>query len=172
LTKNLRYDRGNFRENGASYSGAFNPMRFSNLVLLAATIAGISAIAAPSAQAQMNDNYAGVSAGAAFNDSETDFNLGIDGRYKIPLSAFSARASLRPINNVNFQATATYDFPLVPGIGAYAGGGVSIGDDTSPVIQAGAETKIGRNTVLYGGVDYITRSDGDLVAKVGVAYSF
>jgi hypothetical protein len=147
-------------------------MRFSKLVLLVVTIGGIGAIAVPSAQAQMNENYAGVSAGAAFKNSNTDFNLGIDGRYKIPGSAFSARASLRPINNVNFQATATYDLPLGQGIGAFAGGGVSIGDNTSPVVQAGAETKIGRNTVLYGGVDYITRSDGDVVAKIGVAYSF
>jgi hypothetical protein len=147
-------------------------MRFPSIVLLAAMTGAIGAIAVPSAQAQMNENYTGISAGAAFNDSNTDFNLGIDGRYKIPGSAFSARASLRPVNNVNIQATATYDFPLGQGIGAFAGGGVSIGDDTSPVIQAGAETKIGRNTVLYGGVDYITRSGGDVVAKVGVAYSF
>jgi hypothetical protein len=147
-------------------------MRFPIIVLLAATIGAIGAIAVPSAQAQMNENYTGISAGAAFNDSNTDFNLGIDGRYKIPGSAFSARASLRPVNNVNIQATATYDFPLGQGVGAFVGGGVSIGDDTSPVIQAGAETKIGRNIVLYGGVDYITRSSGDVVAKVGVAYSF
>jgi hypothetical protein len=147
-------------------------MRCSKIVLSVVAIGVMVAIVAPTAQAQMNENYAGVSAGAAFNDGDTDFNLGIDGRYKIPNSAFSARASLRPINNVNIQATATYDFPLGQGIGAFAGGGVSIGDDTSPVIQAGVETKIGRNTVLYGGVDYITRSDGDVVAKVGVAYSF
>jgi hypothetical protein len=147
-------------------------MRLAKIALSAVLTIVVGTIAVPGAQAQMNENYAGVSAGAAFNDSDTDFNLGIDGRYKIPGSAFSARASLRPINDINFQATATYDFSLGQGIGAYAGGGVSIGDDTSPVIQAGAETKIGPNTVLYGGVDYITQSDGDLVAKIGVAYSF
>jgi hypothetical protein len=150
-------------------------MLFTKLALTTAaiaTVSAISAVAVPSAQAQMNENYAGISAGAAFNDSETDFNLGIDGRYKIPNSAFSARASLRPINNVNFQATATYDFPISQGTGAFLGGGVSIGDNTSPVVQAGVETKIARNAVLYGGVDYITRSDGDVVVKVGVAYSF
>jgi hypothetical protein len=150
-------------------------MSLSNLskfVSLSVAIVTISLVTAPSAQAQMDDNYAGISAGAAFDDDDTDFNLGIDGRYKIPNSAFSARASLRPINNVNIQATATYDFSLGQGLGAFAGGGVSIGDDTSPVIQAGAETKIGQNAVLYGGVDYLTRSGGDLVAKIGVAYSF
>jgi hypothetical protein len=147
-------------------------MRLSTIVLSAVAIGVVGAIAAPNAQAQMNENYAGVSAGAAFNDSNTDFNLGIDGRYKIPGSAFSARASLRPVNNVNIQATATYDFPLGQGVGAFAGGGVSIGDNTSPVIQAGVETKIARNAVLYGGADYITRSGGDVVAKIGVAYSF
>jgi hypothetical protein len=147
-------------------------MRFSNLVLIAAILVTIGAIAAPSAQAQMDENYAGVSAGASFNDSNTDFSLGVDGRFKIPRSAFSARASIRPLNNLSAQATATYDFSLGKGIGAYAGAGISVGDSTSPVVQAGAETKIGPNTVLYGGVDYVTRSDGDLVAKVGVGYSF
>jgi opacity protein-like surface antigen len=147
-------------------------MLIPKLAVLTVSIAALSAIAAPSAQAQMNENYAGVSAGAAFNDSNTDFNLGIDGRYKIPGSPFSARGSLRPLRNISVQATATYDFPLGRGIGAYAGAGVSLGDTTSPVIQAGAETKIGQNTVLYGGVDYVTRSGEDVVAKVGVAYSF
>jgi hypothetical protein len=147
-------------------------MRAFNLVFLAATIVTISAITAPSAQAQMNENYAGVSAGASFNDSNTDFAIGVDGRYKIPTSAFSARASIRPLNNLTAQVTATYDFSLGRGVGAYAGAGISFGDSTSPVVQAGAETKIGPNTVLYGGVDYVTRSDGDLVAKVGVGYSF
>jgi hypothetical protein len=147
-------------------------MHFSKLVLFAAMSGIIGAIAVPSAQAQMNENYAGVSAGAAFNDSNTDFNLGLDGRYKILGSPFSARASLRPLRNVSFQGTATYDFSLGRGIGGYAGAGVSLGDRTSPVIQAGAETKIGQNTVLYGGVDYVTRSGEDVVAKVGIAYSF
>jgi hypothetical protein len=147
-------------------------MRFFNLVQLAGTIAIVGAMTAPGAQAQMNENYAGVSAGASFNDSNTDFALGVDGRYKIPSSDFSARASIRPLNNLSVQATATYDFSLGRGVGAYAGAGISLGDSTSAVVQAGAETKIGPNTVLYGGVDYAARSDGDLVAKVGVGYSF
>jgi hypothetical protein len=147
-------------------------MHLSKLVLFAAMIGTIGAIAVPSAQAQMNENYAGVSAGAAFNDSNTDFHLGLDGRLKIPDSAFSARASIRPLRDVSFQGTATYDFPLGRGIGAYAGAGISLGNRVSPVIQAGAETKIGQNTVLYGGVDYVTRSGEDVVAKVGIAYSF
>ncbi len=147
-------------------------MRCFNLVLLVTTMLTLGAIAAPSAQAQMNENYGGISGGASFNDSNTDFSLGIDGRYKIPRSAFSARASIRPLNNLTAQATATYDFSLGKGVGAYAGAGISFGDSTSAVLQAGAETKIGPNTVLYGGVDYLTRSDGDLVAKVGLGYSF
>jgi hypothetical protein len=92
-------------------------MRFSNLVQLAGAIAIASAMTAPVAQAQMNENYAGISAGASFNDSNTDFALGIDGRYKIPRSDFSARASIRPLNNLSAQATATYDFSLGRGVG-------------------------------------------------------
>ncbi len=147
-------------------------MHFYNIALSTIAIGFMGAIVTPSAQAQMNENYVGVSGGASFRNSNTDFNLGIDGRYKIPNSAFSARASLRPLNNVNIQATATYDIPLAQNTGAYLGGGVSIGDNTSPVIQAGLETKISQNMVLYGGADYITRSGGEVVAKVGIAYSF
>ncbi len=142
------------------------------LILFSAIITTIGAIGAPYAQAQMNENYVGVSGGASVRNSTTQFELGLDGRYKIPGSAFSARASLLPLRTASVQATATYDFPLSKGVGAYAGAGVSLGEITSPVLQVGAETKIGQNTVLYGGVDYITSSGQGIVAKIGVGYSF
>jgi opacity protein-like surface antigen len=147
-------------------------MNFSKYFLSTVAITVISAIVSPDAQAQMNENYVGVSGGASVRNSETRFELGVDGRYKIPGSAFSARASLLPLRTLSVQATATYDFPLGKGVGAYAGAGISLGEITSPVLQVGAETKLGPNTVLYGGVDYITSSGQGIVAKIGVGYSF
>ena len=147
-------------------------MYFSKVILSVIATTAIVAICAPSAQAQMNENYVGVSGGVSIGNSVTDFELGLDGRYKIPRSDFSARASFSPLRTVSIQATGTYDFSLGRGIGAYAGAGLLVGEFTSPVIQAGVETKLGRNTVLYGGVDYITRSGQGVVAKVGVGYSF
>lgn len=147
-------------------------MNFSKYFPAAVAIVMVSAIVAPSAQAQMNENYVGVSGGASVRNSETKFEVGLDGRYKIPNSAFSARASLLPLRTLSVQATATYDFPLSKGVGAYAGAGVSLGEITSPVLQVGVETKLSQNTVLYGGVDYITSSGQGIVAKIGVGYSF
>ena len=147
-------------------------MHFSKIILSVMAITAITTVVVPRAQAQMNENYVGVSGGVSIGNSVTDFELGLDGRYKIPRSDFSARATFSPLRTVSIQATGTYDFSLGKGIGAYAGAGVLVGGFTSPVIQAGVETKLGKNTVLYGGVDYITRSGQGVVAKIGVGYSF
>jgi hypothetical protein len=138
---------------------------------IAAGLTGLGAIAAPSAQAQMNDNYVGAAADLAFGDGESDFNVSIDGRYKIPASQFSARGSVYLTNGGGVQLTGTYDLPLGTKAGAYAGGGLYINDGTSLVLQVGAETKLSEKIALYGGVDYITRFEVG-VAKVGVGYSF
>ena len=147
-------------------------MYLSKIILSVMGVTTIGAIVSPCAQAQMNENYVGVSGGVSIGNSVTDFELGLDGRYKIPRSDFSARASFSPLRTVSIQATGTYDFSLGRGIGAYAGAGLLVGEFTSPVVQAGVETKLGSNTVLYGGVDYITRSGQGVVAKIGVGYSF
>ena len=122
-------------------------MHFSTIILSAVSVTAITTMIAPCAQAQMNENYVGVSGGVSIGNSVTDFELGLDGRYKIPQSAFSARASFSPLRTVSIQATGTYDFSLGKGVGAYAGAGLLLGEFTSPVIQAGVETKLGRNTV-------------------------
>lgn len=147
-------------------------MYFSKIILSVTAITAIATIVAPGAQAQMNENYVGVSGGVSIGKSNNDFELGLDGRYKILRSNFSARATFSPLRTIGIQATGTYDFSLGRGVGAYAGAGILVGEFTSPVIQAGVETKLGQNTVLYGGVDYITRSGEGVIAKVGLGYSF
>jgi hypothetical protein len=137
---------------------------------IAAGLTGFGAIAAPNAQAQMNDNYAGVSADLAFGNGASELEVAIDGRYKIPASQFSARGSVY-LTGLGVQATGTYDIPLGKGAGAYVGAGLHIDSVTSPVIQLGAETKLSEKIALYGGIDYLTRFEIG-VAKVGVGYSF
>jgi hypothetical protein len=145
-------------------------MHLTKIILAAATLAVVGAIVAPNAQAQMNESYAGVSADLAFGNGASEFEVAIDGRYKIPASQFSARGSVY-LTGLGVQATGTYDFPLSKGTGAYVGAGLNIDSVTSPVIQIGAETKLGKQLALYGGVDYLTRFEIG-VAKVGVGYSF
>jgi hypothetical protein len=140
--------------------------------MIAAGLTGLGAIAAPNAQAQMNDNYAGAAANLFFASGGTsDLEVSIDGRYKIPASQFSARGSVYLTSGGGVQLTGTYDLPLGKKAGAYAGGGLYINDGTSLVLQVGAETKLSEKIALYGGVDYLTRFEIG-VAKVGVGYSF
>jgi hypothetical protein len=130
----------------------------------------LGAIGAPSAQAQMNENYAGASANLTLGRGSA-LDLGVDGRYKVIGLPASARATVNLTHGVGVQATATYDFALNPGTGAYAGVGLRISDLTSAVLQVGAERKLSQNTVVYGGLDYLTRLQVG-VAKVGVGYRF
>jgi hypothetical protein len=130
----------------------------------------LGAIGAPSAQAQMNDHYVGGAAALAIGNGTSDFDVSIDGRYKVPSSQFSARGSIY-FSGLGVQATGTYDFPLGKDVGAYVGAGLHIDSITSPVIQFGAEKKLNEKLALYGGIDYLTRFETG-VAKVGVGYRF
>jgi hypothetical protein len=140
-------------------------------ILFAAT----ATILATPAQAQMNENYAGGSASAStlggLVGAVNGFTIGLDGRYKIEGSQFSARASLNRVAGAGVQATGTYDLAVTPTTNAYAGAGLSIANFVSPVLQVGAENKLGQRTVLYGGVDYLTRWNV-VTAKVGFGYAF
>jgi hypothetical protein len=161
-------------------------MRFTQLTLTAvATVCAIATIA-PNAEAKMHDNYVGGTASGALGgitktykvqpdltvkeSSNVEFESSIDGRYKIPLLPVSARTSIYT-TGLGVQATGTYDLSIMPNVGAYIGGGVHIDQVTSPVIQVGAEAKVGKNTVIYGGIDYLTKFETG-VAKAGFGYSF
>ena len=71
------------------------PMHLTKVIFAAATLAVVGAIVAPSAQAQMNDNYAGVSADLAFGSGASEFEVAIDGRYKIPASRYGSPRTTR-----------------------------------------------------------------------------
>jgi hypothetical protein len=163
-------------------------MRCSKFPLAIGAIIGMGIVGtiAPAAEAKMNDNYFGGTASGALGgitktykvqpdltikeSSNVDFESSIDGRYKIPLLPVSARTSIYT-TGLGVQATGTYDLSIMPNVGAYIGGGIHIDQVTSPVIQVGAEAKVGKNTVIYGGIDYLTKFETG-VAKAGFGYSF
>jgi hypothetical protein len=161
-------------------------MRCSKFTLAIAAIVSIGATIAPTAEAKMVDNYVGGTASGALGgitktykvqpdltvkeSSNVDFESSIDGRYKIPLLPVSARTSIYT-TGLGVQATGTYDLSIMPNVGAYIGGGVHIDQVTSPVLQIGAEAKVGKNTVIYGGIDYLTKFETG-VMKAGFGYSF
>jgi hypothetical protein len=163
-------------------------MRCSKFTLVIAailTVGGVGAIA-PAAEAKMVENYVGGTASGALGgitktykvqpdltvqaSHNVDFESSIDGRYKIPLLPVSARTSIYT-TGLGVQATGTYDLSIMPNVGAYIGGGVHIDQVTSPVIQVGAEAKVGKHTVIYGGIDYLTKFETG-VMKAGFGYSF
>ncbi len=158
--------------------------KFTLAIALMASVGTIIAIA-PTAEAKMHENYVGGTASGAlgittktykFNglaveaSNQAEFESSIDGRYKLPILPVSARTSLYT-TGLGIQATGTYDLSIMPNVGAYIGGGVHIDQVTSPVLQVGAEAKVGKNTVIYGGFDYLTRFETG-VAKAGFGYSF
>jgi hypothetical protein len=132
--------------------------------------AAMVAVAAP-AHAGMDDSYVGTSLGATTEVGLDDVLIGIDGRLKFKNTPVSARATVYPFDGGGVQLTATLDGSIGPTTGVYLGGGVLLDDISSPVVQAGLETKLGSNGVLYGGLDYLTRSE-TVVGKIGVGYSF
>jgi hypothetical protein len=141
---------------------------------------------APAAEAKMVENYVGGTASGALGgitktyklqsdmtikeSSNVEFESSIDARYKLPILPISARTSIYT-TGLGVQATGTYDLSIIPNVGAYIGGGVHIDQVTSPVVQVGAEAKLGKNTVIYGGLDYLTRFETGVV-KAGFGYSF
>jgi hypothetical protein len=163
-------------------------MLYSKFTLTIATILTVGTIVAiaPNAEAKMHDNYIGGTASGALGgitktykvqpdltvkeSSNVEFESSIDGRYKIPLLPVSARTSIYT-TGLGVQATGTYDLSIMPNVGAYIGGGVHIDQVTSPVVQVGAEAKVGKNTVIYGGLDYLTKFETGVV-KAGFGYSF
>jgi hypothetical protein len=138
---------------------------------LATVIATSTIVATMPAQAGMDSNYVGGSIGTTSTAGFGDVVVGIDGRLKVTGTPLSARATVYPFDGGGVQLTGTLDVPLGEKTGAYIGGGVFLDNANSPVVQAGLETKLGKNTVLYGGVDYFTRFD-TVLGKVGVGFSF
>jgi hypothetical protein len=137
----------------------------------AAMVAAATVVAAAPAHAGMDDSYVGVSLGATTDVGLDDVLVGLDGRLKFKNTPLSARATVYPFDGGGVQLTATLDGAIGPTTGAYIGGGVLLDDISSPVVQAGLETKLGSNGVLYGGLDYLTRYE-TVVGKIGVGYSF
>lgn len=154
-----------------------------------ATIAFVSIIAcvptflssqSASAQQRMKGSYVG--AGVSVDSGGAAPFVG--GR--LDLESFSIRGTVTgacesDVCATLFIPTVTYDFGLSENTNIYAGVGgsvftlsdssssVSLG--TGAVLQAGAESAISQNVVIYGDGTYFTNGGGTLL-KVGVGYKW
>lgn len=149
-----------------------------NFVLfLSALSALVFAVASKPALAEkkgLDGSYVGVGAGVVSGQGSYG-TLSINGRVQLGTLPVSLRPSLLYFpdgNDTAFIGTVTYDAGIAKNTNIYVGPGVARNNDYSSLaLQAGAETAIAKNVVLYGDVTYLT-SSGEFPVKVGVGYRF
>lgn len=145
-----------------------------------ATLSVVSAFAAApvmlsanpaSAETGMNGSYIGVGGGVAGD-------LGVvtlDGRVQLGSAPASIRGSLLyapSTGDVAGTTTLTYDAPIAKNTNLYLGAGGAFDDDFSSfALQAGVETAVSNNVVIYADATYITES-GEVPVKAGIGYRF
>ncbi|MEB3178637.1 MAG: hypothetical protein VKL59_06375 [Nostocaceae cyanobacterium] len=145
-----------------------------------ATISAVGAIATvpvmfsvnpASAETGMNGSYIGVGGGVADD-------LGVitlDGRVQVGSAPVSLRPSLLyapSTGDVAGIATVTYDAPIAQNTNLYLGAGGAFNDDFSSfALQAGIETAVSDNVVIYGDATYVTETS-EVPVKVGIGYRF
>ncbi|MBE9098090.1 hypothetical protein [Vacuolonema iberomarrocanum] len=172
----------------------FQTLLTRSAVLLA--IATPTFLLADAASAQpllrgMDGNYigAGIAAGVTEDESgDSSFGGNIQGRADIPLAPVSIRgAALIGEDGAALMPIVTYDVPIAPRTNLYLGGGYSfvtdegsntpLGDQSAPVLTAGAETAVTNNIVVYGdakvGIDaYEDSNDAAVSLQLGAAFRF
>lgn len=124
----------------------------------------------------VGSDYIGISAGDGTLGNGG--HLTINGRVRLsdelPLSARSALMYTPTDNDLAWFGTVTYDAPILKNTNAYIGSGIGVKRldvDFSLVLQAGIETAVSKNIVLFGDVIYLP-SRGEFPWKVGVGYRF
>lgn len=139
----------------------------------------------------MDGSYigAGIAAGVTEDENgDTSFGGNVQGRADIPLAPVSVRgAALIGEDGAALMPLVTYDVPIAPRTNLYLGGGYSfvtnegsatpLGDQSAPVLTAGAETAVARNVVVYGdakvGFDaYENSNDAAVSLQLGAAFRF
>lgn len=136
----------------------------------------LSLVGASSVNAQpkgMPEGYLGV--GLGFNDGSSA--VGLNGRISFPRAKVSLRGSLYSACDGDcglFIPTVTYDLPVAKNTNIYLGAGYASVSSSSGnylgsegVLQAGAETGIGKKFVVYGDGTF---ADGGSLFKLGLGY--
>ncbi|BAZ04487.1 hypothetical protein [Calothrix sp. NIES-3974] len=153
--------------------------QLNSVLFLSALSALVFAVASKPALAEkkgLDGSYVGVGAGVVSGQGSYS-TLSINGRVQLGTLPVSLRPSLLYFpdsNDTAFIGTVTYDAGIAKNTNIYVGPGVALNgtnDYSSLALQAGAETAIAKNVVLYGDVTYLT-SSGEFPVKVGVGYRF
>lgn len=153
--------------------------QLNSVIFLSALSAFVFAVATKPALAEkkgMDGSYVGVGAGAVVGQGSYG-TISINGRVQLGTLPVSIRPSLvysPDANDTAFVGTVTYDAGIAKNTNIYVGPGVALNGTngySSLALQAGVETAIAKNVVIYGDVTYLTTS-GEFPLKVGVGYRF
>ena len=151
----------------------------------AAKVSAVSAIACAltfvstlSANAQSKKGLEGHYVGGSFQTGNGVTGINVYGRYDVRQLPISVRGGVSVIDSNNdtttfFQPAVTYDLPISNKANAYAGAGLAFGEgDSTAFLNAGAETEIATNVVVFGDLIVPLDDDADAGFGVGLGYRF
>jgi hypothetical protein len=147
--------------------------RFFKSVAICAAVCSLAAVfGANSASAAPKQGLQKGYLGAAVGTARGGGALGITGRISFGNTPISIRLTSYFVDLTFAETSAvTYDFGVAQKTNIYAGIGTIDGTNTvgrRGILQAGAETEISKNVVLFGDGSF---ADGYSIFKVGVGYS-
>ena len=150
----------------------------------AAKLSAVSAIACASivstlsANAQTKKGLEGHYVGGSFSTGNGVTNLEVYGRYDVRQLPISVRGSVNVADFsgstfTEFAPSVTYDLPISEKANAYAGAGLTFGEgDSSAFLNAGAETEVATNVVVFGDLNIPLDNGVDPTFGVGLGYRF
>ena len=151
----------------------------------AAKVSAVSAIACAltfistlSVNAQTKKGLEGSYVGGSFQTGNGITTLGVYGRYDVRQLPISVRGGVSVIDSNSdtatfFQPAVTYDLPIGDKANAYAGAGLAFGSgDSTAFLNAGAETEIATNVVVFGDLIVPLEDDTDAGFGIGLGYRF
>ena len=139
---------------------------------------GLTFVSTLSANAQTKKGLEGHYVGGTLQTGNGVTGINIYGRYDVRQLPISVRGSVN-ISDFSgetvtqFAPAVTYDLPIGEMANAYAGAGLVFGEgDSEGFLNAGAETEIATNVVVFGDLIVPLDDDTDPVFGIGLGYSF
>jgi hypothetical protein len=152
--------------------------RFLKSVAICAAVCSLAAVfGATSANAAPKQGLEGAYIGGGFATSNDSTGLVINGRYPFSGVPISIRGGVQINSAGGFSATVinpsvTYDLPVAKDTNVYFGAQAAFGQGNSAFgLKGGAETAIGKSSVIYGDLD-VPFNGGGVGLSVGLAHLF
>ncbi|MEB3214792.1 MAG: outer membrane beta-barrel protein [Nostocales cyanobacterium 94392] len=145
---------------------------------VSAIACALSFVSTLSANAQSQKGLEGSYVGGSFQTGNGVTGLNIYGRYDIRQLPISVRGSVSILDVsddtvTQFAPAVTYDLPIGKKANAYAGAGLVFGEgDSTAFLNAGAETEIVQNVVVFGDLNAPLDNDVDPTFSIGLGYRF